>query len=289
MLDYGGEGPPVLFVPSLINKAYVLDLDRERSMLRWMAGQRVNPLLLDWGEPGDRERHYSMSSYVMRLERALDAFCEPVHLVGYCMGGNIALAAAQQRPDLVRSLAFMATPWDFHAVGKDRAIRSARIFRNWKAACTTTGTVPVDLLQVLFTMLDPIGSPRKFSRFNAMTDEEEIRRFIAVEDWLNDGVPLPLHAAEECMIGWYERNSTANTLWQVKGEPIDPAKVDIPSLVIVPEHDRIVPPESSEALADVLPNRNKVKIPMGHVGMIVGSDARYYTWSRLVSWVRRWR
>src|SRR5690349_18265489 len=32
LLDYGGSGPPVLFVPSLINRAYVLDLMRNRSM-----------------------------------------------------------------------------------------------------------------------------------------------------------------------------------------------------------------------------------------------------------------
>ena len=46
-----GHGVPALFVPSLVNRAYVLDLAPGHSMLRWLAGQGVRPLLLDWGWP----------------------------------------------------------------------------------------------------------------------------------------------------------------------------------------------------------------------------------------------
>ncbi|MGA9580510.1 MAG: alpha/beta hydrolase, partial [Allosphingosinicella sp.] len=47
--DYGGAGPPVLFVPSLINPPSILDLP-EHSLLRWLASEGgVRPLLLDWG------------------------------------------------------------------------------------------------------------------------------------------------------------------------------------------------------------------------------------------------
>ena len=49
--DYGGEGRPVLFVPSLINPPNVLDMG-DRSLLRWLAGQGRRVLLLDWGWPG---------------------------------------------------------------------------------------------------------------------------------------------------------------------------------------------------------------------------------------------
>ena len=61
--DYGGIGPAVLFVPSLINKAYILDLSEQQSLLRWLAGQGVNPWLLDWGHPGDLERSFSLDDY----------------------------------------------------------------------------------------------------------------------------------------------------------------------------------------------------------------------------------
>jgi polyhydroxyalkanoate synthase len=58
LLDYGAVaggaaagGPPLLVVPSLINRAYVLDLTAEKSLLRWLAAQGLRPLLVDWGAP----------------------------------------------------------------------------------------------------------------------------------------------------------------------------------------------------------------------------------------------
>ena len=59
LLDFGGtasgQGPAVLFVPSLINRAYILDLMEGGSMLRWLSGQGMHPYLLDWGWPGAAE------------------------------------------------------------------------------------------------------------------------------------------------------------------------------------------------------------------------------------------
>ena len=53
LLDYGPAGaPPLLVVPSLINRAYILDLTRETSLMRFLATAGVRPLLVDWGAPG---------------------------------------------------------------------------------------------------------------------------------------------------------------------------------------------------------------------------------------------
>lgn len=289
LLDYGGSGPVALFVPSLINRAYILDLDEERSMLRALCRQGIRPLLFDWGDPGDNEWGFGLQAYIERLERACVYLNQKVHLVGYCMGGNMALAAACRNPDLFYSLAVLATPWDFHAENKDYAIRSAQVFRNCESACAITGLVPVDVLQTLFTLLDPIGTVRKFSKLATMTDDDAIRQFIALEDWLNDGVPLTLRSAEDCLVGWYERNDPAHNLWLVGDEPIRPNLLDVPTLVLLPERDKIVPPDSAASLANILPNRTKVSVPLGHVGMIVSKDAPYYTWSRLATWLKRWR
>ena len=96
LLDYGRAADPViLFVPSLVNRAYVLDLAPGCSMMRWLAMQGVRPLLLDWGWPGPLERRFSLTDYIAgRLERALLAVGQPVVLAGYCMGGLLTLAAA---------------------------------------------------------------------------------------------------------------------------------------------------------------------------------------------------
>ena len=99
LLDYGPpEGRPVVFVPSLVNRAYVLDLLPGHSMMRFLAAQGVRPLLLDWGFPGETECDFTLTDYVAgRLVRALAAIGEPVDVMGYCMGGLMALGAMQQR------------------------------------------------------------------------------------------------------------------------------------------------------------------------------------------------
>ena len=76
LLDYGagGGGRPVLFVPSLINRHYILDLSEGCSLMRWMAGRGIRPLLLDWGGTGPLERRFTLTDFVAgRLERALNA------------------------------------------------------------------------------------------------------------------------------------------------------------------------------------------------------------------------
>ncbi|MBC7801508.1 MAG: alpha/beta hydrolase, partial [Gemmatimonadaceae bacterium] len=95
LLDFGPPGaPPVLFVPSLVNRAYVLDIAPGRSMMRWLAAHGVRPLLLDWGWPGSVERGFTLSDYIAgRLLRAVSAV-GPAVLAGYCMGGLLAAAAA---------------------------------------------------------------------------------------------------------------------------------------------------------------------------------------------------
>ena len=288
LLDYGtGGGRPVLFVPSLVNRAYVLDLAPGHSMLRWLAGQGVRPLLLDWGWPGETERRFTLTDYIAgRLERALVAVGERVVLAGYCMGGLLTLAAAQRRPDRVAALALLATPWDFHAADAAQAAALRRLRPLLEPAMATTEALPVDALQMLFALLDPFGVAAKYRSFAALDpDSPRARLFVALEDWLNDGVPLAAPVARECLEGWYGANAPGRGQWLVAGLPVDPSALRLPSFVAVPARDRIVPPESALPLAALIGGAVLHQPGAGHIGMAAGSSAERVLWQPLRDWI----
>ncbi len=295
ILDYrlpSGDGPTVLFVPSLVNRAYVLDLMEGGSMLRFLAGQGVRPLLLDWGWPGEIERGFSLTDYVAgRLERAMAAAVDlsggPVVLAGYCMGGNLAVAAAERRPDLVSALALLATPWDFHAPDPSRSPRAAACLPLLEPAMGFSGTLPIDALQALFTLLDPFGVGDKYRAFGRLPpDSPRARMFVALEDWLNDGVPLVAGVARDCLSKWYGENAPARGTWRIAGVPVNPAALRLPAFVAVPGRDRIVPPESARPLAHLIQGAQLHEPAAGHIGMVAGTGAEQALWRPLLKWLK---
>ena len=291
LLDYGGAGAPLLVVPSLVNRAYILDLMPQRSLLRWLAGNGLRPLIVDWGAPGALERRFTLTDYIAgRLEAALEAAAsvagEPMAVMGYCMGGNLALALAERHRASVSALALLATPWDFHAERAEQAHLMGALVPSLKAAFNALGELPVDVLQTLFAALDPLLALRKFSRFAEFGDDDpRTREFVALEDWLNDGVPLALPVAEAVLTEWYGANTPAQGAWRVAGRIVDPARCTMPSLVVVPAQDRIVPPSSARALGTALPFAEVWTPALGHIGMVVSREAPRAVWGPLRSWL----
>jgi poly(3-hydroxyalkanoate) synthetase len=294
LLDYArpdATGPAVVFVPSLVNRAQVLDLLEGRSLLRHLAGQGVRASLLDWGWPGEAERGFTLTDYIAgRLERMLAAQPGRVVLVGYCMGGLLALAAALRRPARGAALGLLATPWDFHATPGDaaRAAAAAALLPGLEPMMGATGTLPVDVIQALFAGLDPWGIPQKFRAF-ARLDPASSRAalFVALEDWLNDGVPLAAPVAREALGGWYGANAPARLAWRIAGGVMDPAALAVPAFLAIPHRDRIVPPASARALARRLPPGAVLhEAAAGHIGMVAGTGAEAALWRPLLSWLR---
>jgi len=281
----------VLVVPSLINRAYILDLAPGRSLMRWLAGQGLRPLLVDWDAPGPAERSLDLTGYVAgRLSGALDRATAlagaAVPVIGYCMGGLLALGLAAHRPDSVSRLALLATPWDFHAERAETARMAGTMLDLWEPALEAVGELPVDLLQALFWTIDPLQVVRKFIAF-ASVDPASPRAidFVAIEDWLNDGVGLALPVARECLAGWYGANTPARAEWRIAGQVVDPARIGAPSLVVVPRQDRIVPPPSARALAGRLKQADILSPAAGHIGMVAGTRAEEAVWRPLAAFL----
>ena len=286
-------GPAVLVVPSLINRAYILDLTADTSLMRFLAGAGCEPFLVDWQAPGAVERGFTLTDYVAgRLEAALDqvraATARPVVVLGYCMGGLLALALATRRPGDLAGVAFLATPWDFHAERPEQARLLGTAASLFEPAMAALGELPVDVIQLLFAGLDPFQVIRKFLDFAGLdAGSERARLFVALEDWLNDGVTLAAPVARDCLAGWYGANSPAVGDWRIAGRPVRPAECRLPSLAVIPDHDRIVPPRSALALAEALPEVEVLRPAAGHIGMVVGAASTERLRRPLAAWLMR--
>ncbi len=306
LLDYGAlpeaiapDGPPVLVIPSLINRAYILDLAPGASILRWLAGQGLRPLLMDWGSPGPAETHFDLTRY--GSERLLPALAaarglagRPVPVVGYCMGGTLAVGLAARRPQDVAALATLGAPWDFASgpgfAGDLRALLRAgepgRSERLLDAMGEAFGLVPVSVFQMLFALINPLQTALKFQKLARLDPESATaRRFVALEDWLADGVPMPVGAAKDLLIGWQIRNQPARGDWRFLGAAVEPRRVAAPALVVCGETDSIAPPGIATALGRALPRARTLRPRTGHVGMIVGSAARGQVWRPLADFL----
>lgn len=276
--DYGGEGPPVVFMPSLINPPNVLDMG-ERSLLRWLARQGRRVLLLDWGWPDQERQALDVAGHVERIALPLmRALGEPVDLVGYCLGGTMAMAAAQLGP--ARSVATIAAPWHFNGFPEESRQMLSALWAGAQATVDAHGVLPMEALQSAFWSLDPARTVAKFEEFAAL-EGAPAQTFVMLEDWANDGPPVAGAAAREMFEGFFRDDLPGNGRWRVDGATIDPARLTIPLLNIVSTTDRIVPHATAAGPGE------RLDLGLGHVGMVVGSKGREKLWEPLAAWLSR--
>ena len=260
--DHGGSGPAAVLVPSLINPPRILDLDEQVSLTSAIAAMGRRTLLLDWGT-ADERAELTVAGHVERLLLPLlRSIGEPVALVGYCLGGTMAIAAATLAP--IERVVTLAAPWNFarYPQGSHDALQD--MWRHSRAAAKALGALPMEVLQAAFWSLDPERTVRKFSEFGRLDPaSDEARRFIELEEWANEGEPLPFPAAKELVEELFGNDRPGTGGWTIGGRAASD-RLSAPSLHLTAERDLIAPPQTVAA-------GNCVAIPTGHVGMIVGS------------------
>jgi polyhydroxyalkanoate synthase len=276
----------VVLVPSLINPPDVMDLTPRRSLLRHMLHQGHDAYLLDWGEPGAVDRDSDLADHVETLLLPLLAhFSSPPILIGYCLGGTLAIGAAARLAALgtpACALASIATPW--HFAQYDAAFR-AQIDAVWaqsQPSCEALGLVPMEVLQSGFWSLDPERTIRKYADFLDMEEDSLAwRGFITLEDWANEGAPLTLGCGRDIIEHCYGENQPGRGEWTIRDTRVDATALSCPTLAIASTSDAIVP------AATTPPADRRIDLALGHVGMMIGSRAQEMLWKPLSEWIVR--
>ncbi len=282
--DFGGDGQAALVIPSLINRPYILDLENGSSFLGQLCQGGLRPILLDWGSPTDGHPERSPAELVSQalvpaIHYVAGMTQDKVAVVGYCMGGSLAIALAQQASQACAKLVTLGAPWNFSELaGVSKSLRDSILStgpdayrQTLKGIGRTYGAIPAELFQYLFAVLAPMQLVQKYCRLTDMkTDSPEQRRFFEIESWVNDQVAVSTPVAVEVLIDWYCENATGRGAWEVNGRPVLPQELACPALSIMGKTDHIVPPKIAARFAQFNASNQDETVNAGHVGMVAG-------------------
>ncbi|ESY57449.1 MULTISPECIES: class I poly(R)-hydroxyalkanoic acid synthase [unclassified Mesorhizobium] len=118
---------PLLICPPWINKFYILDLNPQKSFIRWAIKQGHTVFVISWINPDERHGAKGWEAYIREgLQYGLDMIEKAtgekeVNAIGYCVGGTLLAAAlallAQEGDNRIKSATFFTTQVDFTHAG----------------------------------------------------------------------------------------------------------------------------------------------------------------------------
>ena len=193
-------------------------MHRLRSLARsraWAAGRSCSIGAMP--TPG---RELSVAGHVEELLiPLLRNIGEPVALVGYCLGGTMAIAAA----NLVacERVVTLAAPWKFSRYPGLIALRAAghvAPFRSGqpRSRRAPDGGAPGELL-----VARPRTDRKQVRRVRPSRPRSaDARRFVELEDWANEGEPLPYPAARDLIEDLFGRDLPGSGQWRVGGRVV---------------------------------------------------------------------
>jgi poly[(R)-3-hydroxyalkanoate] polymerase subunit PhaC len=287
---------PVLLVYALINKPYVFDLQAGNSFIRHLLRHGYDVFLVDWGTPGWEDRGLTFDELVgehlpkavERTRRASGA--DELTLFGYCMGGTMAGMYAALHPEGIRNLITLTAPFDFADAGT-YSVWTDKRYLDPNLVSKALGNVPGDLIDLGNKMLRPVTNyvGATMTMWDRLLTGKDMDGWLAMNKWVNDGVPFPGAAFVQWIGSFYQENRLIRGEMTIKGERVDLSRISMPLLNIVGEADHIVPPPMALPLNEAVSSSDKqlLTIPAGHVGLLVGSGARKGLWPKVVEWLDR--
>lgn len=281
---------PLLLVPSLINRWYVLDLRPGASLVAALVGAGLDVYCLDWGAPEDEDRYLGWDEVLARLGRMVrrtmaDAAADRLGVLGYCMGGTLAAIHAALHPGQVAALANLAGPIDFARGGALTHMVDPRWFD--ADAIARAGNVAPEQMQSGFTALRPTLELSKLVAWpDLAADPAAQTSYRALEAWAADNIAFPAAAYRTYIRDLYQDNRLVAGTHRALGQRVDLGAIRGPTLAIVADRDQICPPAAATALLERVSTTDTttLRVPGGHVGAVVGSRAARELYPAVADW-----
>ena len=285
---------PVLIVMATTNRGYILDMVPGQSFIEFLLKRGYDVYMLDWSAPKPEEKSLRMEDYVLdfipdcvrRVQQ--DSGEQDISVIGYCFGGVLSLLYGSIFNDgPMKNLICFTTPIDFREMKLFSNFSDRRYF-DVDGLVDSVGNVPPEMILSSFEMLRPASRvASQIQLWENIWNDEFVKSYRMFDRWATDTLPLA---------GEYFRSITKDLMWDNKlyegtmtvgGRAVDLAKITVPLLHAVAEHDHIVTYEASKPLVAKVgsADRQEVILKGGHISVAAGANAVKRLWPKLDSWL----
>ncbi|TCP41771.1 PHA/PHB synthase family protein [Rhodovulum marinum] len=275
---------PLIIFPPWINKFYILDLNAQKSFIKWVVDQGYTVFVVSWVNPDASYADIGMSDYVEEgyltaIEQA-KAICgeDKVNVIGYCIAGttlSLTLALMHKRGDKsIRSATFFTTLTDFSDQGEVGVFLDDDFVDGIEREVNQSG------------YLDSFFMSRTFSflRSNDLIYRPAIRNYMMGERppafdllfWNGDSTNLPGKMVVEYLRGLCQSDRFARDGFEICGETVRISEVKVPLCAVACETDHIAAWASSYEGIRKMGSRDKTFIlsQSGHIAGIVNPPSK---------------
>jgi polyhydroxyalkanoate synthase subunit PhaC len=268
---------PLLVVPPCINKFYIMDLQPDNSLIRFMVDQGNTVFLVSWRNPTEAHGNLTWDDYLehgpIAAVHLVQEICKvkQVNALGFCVGGTILTSAISvlkgRGEDPVASLTLLTTLLDFSDTGEiglfiDETGLSAR-----EATIGKGGLLPARDLQSTFSFLRANDLVWNYVTGNYLKGQKP--QAFDLLYWNSDSTNLPGPFACWYMRNLYHDNSlrTPGKL-EMCGQKLDLGRLDMPVYLLATREDHIVPWQSAYESTRLL--QGNIRFVLGASGHIAG-------------------
>ena len=295
LLQYAPSTPevmrrPILIVPPWINKFYVLDLNPEKSFIRWMVSQGLTVFVISWVNPDARHASKDWDAYMREgIFAALDGIEQAigereVSTIGYCVGGTLLAATlaymAAQGDRRVSSATLLTTQVDFREAGDLKMFADEAQIRVVEAEMKQGGFLAGSKMANAFNMLRPDDLIWSYA-VNTYIKGKQPAAFDLLA-WNADSTRMTAANHAFYLRNCYLENKLTAGEMVIGGERLNLGRVTIPIYDLATKEDHIAPARSVFIGARYFGGPVRyVLAGSGHIAGVVNppAKAKYQFWT----------
>jgi polyhydroxyalkanoate synthase len=273
---------PLLMIPPCINKYYILDLQPDNSIVRYIVSQGHTVFMLSWRNVGPEQGNLRWDDYLEQgVIRAIDVALEvsgadKVNTLGFCIGGTLlaSAAAVMRSEDTVASMTLLTTMLDYTDTGELGALVTEQSITAREAAIGGGGLMQGKELAFTFASL----------RANDLVWQYVVNSYLKGKAppafdllfWNADSTNLP-----GPMFCWYVRNTYLENNLRVPGgtiqcgEAVDLSLLNVPTFLYASREDHIVPWRTAYASTQLLSGDTTFVLgASGHIAGVINPASK---------------